>query len=97
VRRAILISVALAGTFAVVGCSEPTSSPKNTFQELAACKVKSMELYRPSDDDLNSSVSPAMRYIDACMEAKGYSVTSDCASDPARSDVSQCWTPMSPQ
>ena len=92
-RTAIITACAAIATLS--GCSDPSSS-KNTFQELAACRFKSMELYRSSAEDFYSSVSPAMRYIDACMEAKGYSGTSKCAADPARSFLSGCWTLMSP-
>jgi hypothetical protein len=69
----------------LTGCSQDTG------QDLANCKIKAMELLRPSADDLISSTSPTLRYIDACMAANGYSARADCASMAYRSDSPGCW------
>jgi hypothetical protein len=72
-------------------CEQPPAAFKDIAKDLAKCKLRAMELYRPSDDDLESSVSPTFRYIDACMVANGYKVVPTCAADTVRSDWGGCW------
>ena len=81
------LPLTLAACLAATGCSPS----QDVGAELAKCKIKAMELYRPSTDDLESGVSPTFRYIDACMRVLGYSATASCASDTLRSHWKRCW------
>jgi hypothetical protein len=64
-RRTIVLA---AISVALVGC-------KDVGRDLAACKVKAMEVYKPADVETDASAS---LYVRNCMEAAGYSLVGLC-------------------
>jgi hypothetical protein len=70
-RRAILVTVRVVtivvAAFALAGCFE------NTKQDLAACKLKALEVY-PSKMKSSEYEEEQAYYVQICMEATGYQV-----------------------
>ena len=65
----------------------------NTEQELAKCKLKAIELYRPPADEGEWKGEPLV-YLRTCMRAAGYwwnETSPDCSSTLDRTFLPRCW------
>ena len=52
----------------LIGC-------KDVGRDMAACKIKAMEVYKPASVETDD---PASEYVRNCMEAMGYRLLSHC-------------------
>jgi hypothetical protein len=62
-------------------------------QDLAKCKLRAIELYRPPADEAAWSGEP-LAYLRTCMRATGYwwnDQSSDCSSMLDRTFFPRCW------
>ena len=65
----------------------------NTEQDLAKCKLKAIELYRPPADEGEWKGEPLV-YLRTCMRAAGYwwnETSPDCSSTLDRTFLPRCW------
>jgi hypothetical protein len=74
----------VAVPIAVIGCS------KDVGRDMANCKVKAMEAYKPASVETDDR---AAQYVLNCMLAAGYQLTSVCmnASNPAGWTYFSCY------
>jgi hypothetical protein len=82
-----LTFVFAAATLALYGCSDSVQ------QDVAKCKLKAIELYRPVQIDKLWSAEP-LRYVEECMLATGYRLNvknRDCTEKSYRSVLPYCW------
>jgi hypothetical protein len=68
------------------GCSD-----SSVERELAKCKMKAIELYKPQREVWRHG--PSSAYVRECMVAAGYLPSSECGPD--MSDFSGCYRPPS--
>jgi hypothetical protein len=86
-----MIKVAVVGFVSALALCGASSDDKE--RDLAKCKLRAIELYRPPGDE-GEWKSEALVYLRTCMRAAGYwwdDQSSDCSSMLDRSFFQKCW------
>jgi hypothetical protein len=85
------ITVAVVGLVSALALSGASSD--NREQNLAKCKLRAVQLYRPPADEGDWQAEP-LAYVRTCMRAAGYwwdAESPDCSSMLDKTFFPRCW------
>lgn len=88
-----MIKVTVAGFISAVALCASSGNFDNKDHDLAKCKLKAIELYRPPADEDEWKGEPLV-YLRTCMRAAGYwwnETSPDCSSTLDRTFLPRCW------